>query len=114
MEKNGFDDYVDSMNKPGMADKVEYQAESIVSQTLLKDETGNVSLFAFDAEQGLSEHSAPFDAEVHILDGIAEIIIDGISHHIDAGKKIMMPANIPHALKANEQFKMLLVMKKTG
>ncbi len=75
---------------------------------------GNISLFSFDKGEGLSEHTAPFDAVVFIVDGTAEIIIDGNSNMLDAGETIVMPANIPHALKAVEQFKMVLTMIKSN
>ena len=89
---------------------VEYSSGSIVSKTLVKKDTGNITLFAFDKDQGLSEHTAPFDAMVHILDGKAGITIDGKTQNVSAGESIIMPANVPHALKAVEPFKMLLVM----
>lgn len=88
----------------------EYQEGAIVSKEILKKDTGTVSLFAFDRGQGLSEHTAPFDAMVSIIDGKAEVIISGKSHHLSAGEMIIMPANLPHALKANERFKMMLIM----
>ncbi len=88
----------------------EYQDGAIVSKEIFKKETGNVTLFAFDQDQGLSEHTAPFDAMVCILDGTAEIIIAGQSHQVKEGEMIIMPADVPHALKANERFKMMLVM----
>ncbi len=88
----------------------EYQDGAIVSKEIFKKETGNVTLFAFDQDQGLSEHTAPFDAMVCILDGTAEIIITGQSHQVKEGEMIIMPADVPHALKANERFKMMLVM----
>ncbi len=87
-----------------------YQDGSIVSKEVLKKETGTVTLFAFDKGQGLSEHTAPFDAMVCVLDGEAEIIISGKSYSVKAGEMIIMPADEPHALKANEPFKMMLVM----
>jgi len=89
---------------------VEYQDGSIVSKEILKKDTGTVTLFAFDRGQGLSEHTAPFDAMVCILDGTAEVIISGQSRQVREGEMIIMPADKPHALKANEQFKMMLVM----
>ncbi|MHC5067883.1 MAG: cupin domain-containing protein, partial [Planctomycetota bacterium] len=84
-----------------------------VSQTLLKQPGGNISAFAFAAGQGLSEHTAPFDAFVHILDGQAEITIDGATQTVSAGQALTMPANVPHALHAATAFKMLLVMIKS-
>lgn len=96
--------------KMELAAVVEYAAGSVVSKTLLKGESGNLTLFSFDALQGLSEHSAPFDASVLLLDGEAEIVIGGVSHLLKAGEFILMPANIPHALKAVTPFKMLLIM----
>ena len=78
-----------------------------------KARAGNVTLFAFDAGQELSEHTAPYDALVHILDGEAEVRISGVSYSLAAGDAILMPANEPHALKATKQFKMLLTMVRT-
>ncbi|MGM0644447.1 MAG: cupin domain-containing protein [Thermodesulfobacteriota bacterium] len=89
---------------------VDYSNGSVVSKTLLKKDIGNITLFAFDKDQGLSEHTAPFDAMVYILDGTAGITIDGKTQNVSAGEMLVMPANIPHALKAVEPFKMLLVM----
>ncbi len=91
-------------------DLVNYQEGSVVSRTLIKKKTGTVTLFAFDQDQALSEHTAPFDAMVYILDGKAEIIISGNSNILEKGNMIIMPANEPHALKAREQFKMMLTM----
>ena len=91
---------------------VEYQDGSIVSKEIIKKSTGTVTLFAFDKGQGLSEHTAPFDALVYILDGKAEVVISGESSDLKAGQIIIMPANKPHALKAAERFKMMLVMIK--
>ena len=93
-----------------LADMVAYQEGAVVSKTLLDKKTGTVTLFAFAAGQGLSEHTAPFDALVYIMDGEAEITIAGNNHHLAAGEMIIMPAGKPHALKALEKFKMLLIM----
>jgi quercetin dioxygenase-like cupin family protein len=93
-----------------LAALVEYQANSIVSREIVKKDTGNVTLFAFDEGQGLSEHTAPFDALVVVLDGAALITIAGTEHKLAAGQFIVMPAGKPHALKAPSRFKMLLVM----
>ncbi len=89
---------------------VEYQPGSIVSREILKKATGRVTLFAFDAEEGLSEHTSPFDALVQILEGEAEITIAGKPHRVREGELILMPANQPHALKALQRFKMVLTM----
>ncbi len=91
---------------------VSYQTGSIVSRTIIKKPSGNLSLFAFDKGQSLSEHTAPFDAIIQVLDGKAEVIIGGVSHHLECGETIIMPANIPHAVNATEQFKMMLTMIK--
>jgi len=91
---------------------IDYQEGSIVSKGLINKEKGTVTLFAFDKGQGLSEHTAPFDAFVYLIDGKAEITIDGKAHSVTAGESIIMPANKPHSLKAVERFKMLLVMIK--
>lgn len=93
-----------------LAEEVQYSSGSVVSKQVIKAQTGNITLFAFDAGEGLSEHSAPFDAFVQILDGKAEITIGGKLHNLVQGEYIVMPANIPHALKAVEKFKMMLVM----
>lgn len=89
-----------------------YQPGAVVSRVLLKKSTGNITLFAFGKDEGLSEHTAPFDAFVHILDGEAEITISGNVMILKKGEAITMPANEPHALKAVTEFKMLLVMIK--
>ena len=89
---------------------IAYFDESVVSKTLLKKEAGNITLFAFEAGQGLSEHTAPFDAVVYIVDGEAQITIGGETQTVAAGEMLVMPANIPHALHAAQRFKMLLVM----
>jgi len=93
-----------------LSDLLKYQADAIVSQEIVKKDTGTVTLFAFDKGQGLSEHTAPFDALVYIADGRAEIKISGKSSIVKKGEMIIMPANKPHALKAVEKFKMLLIM----
>lgn len=93
---------------------IEYTPSAVVSTHVLKKDTGNVSLFAFDKGEGLSEHTAPFDAIVEVVDGKAEIIINGASHFLESGEMIIMPANIPHALHAVEQFKMVLTMIRSG
>jgi len=98
--------------KFNLEQNVNYSTDSVVSKTLLKGESGNLTLFSFDKGQGLSEHSAPFDASVMILDGEVEITIGGKVNHLQKGDFIIMPANIPHALKGIEQFKMLLIMIK--
>lgn len=95
-----------------LEDLAAYQAGSVVSREIIKRPTGTVTVFAFDKGQGLSEHTTPFDALVHIIDGKAEITISGKAHLLKAGDMIIMPANEPHALKAVERFKMLLVMVK--
>jgi len=95
-----------------LASLVDYQDGSVVSKELIKKEKGTVTLFAFDKGQGLSEHTAPFDALVYIIEGKAEISISGKAHSLAAGETIIMPANKPHFLKAIERFKMLLVMIK--
>lgn len=89
---------------------VDYQNGSVVSKEIIKKDKGTVTLFAFDKGQGLSEHTAPFDALVYVFDGKAEVSISGKPFALKAGELIIMPANKPHALKAIERFKMLLVM----
>jgi quercetin dioxygenase-like cupin family protein len=89
---------------------VAYQEGSIVSKEIIKKATGTVTLFAFDRDQGLSEHTAPFDALVAVLDGEAEITIAGEPHHLKEGEMVIMPGGKPHALQAVKRFKMMLVM----
>ncbi|MEE4111463.1 MAG: cupin domain-containing protein [Desulfobacteraceae bacterium] len=93
-----------------LLEHVDYADGSVVSKTLIKKEIGNITLFAFDQGQGLSEHTAPFDAVVQILDGAAEITIGGQPQVVSAGQMLIMPANISHALQAKVRFKMLLIM----
>ncbi|MCF8052423.1 MAG: cupin domain-containing protein [Desulfobacterales bacterium] len=95
-----------------LTDGIAYAEDSVVSKTILKKESGNVTLFSFARGQGLSEHTAPFDAIVQVLDGSAEVRIGGEDRTVGAGNMIIMPANVPHALQAKEQFKMLLIMIK--
>jgi quercetin dioxygenase-like cupin family protein len=94
----------------GLPDLLKYQSDAIVSQEIVKKNTGTVTLFAFDKGQGLSEHTAPFDALVYIVDGKAEVMISGRPLVVKKGEIIIMPANKPHALKAAQKFKMLLIM----
>jgi quercetin dioxygenase-like cupin family protein len=93
-----------------MADLIEYHTGSVVSRTIIDRKTGTVTLFSFDKDQGLSEHTAPFDALVFVIDGEAEVTLAGKSDILKTGEMIVMPANKPHALKAIERFKMLLIM----
>ena len=95
-----------------IAEMVNYQEGSVVSRQITKADAGNVTLFAFDINQGLSEHTAPFDALVHIIEGEAEVTISGIPFRLNTGDAIIMPANEPHALKATKKFKMLLTMMR--
>jgi quercetin dioxygenase-like cupin family protein len=95
-----------------LTESVTFSTQSVVSKAVLKKQTGNVTLFAFDRGEGLSEHISPYDAMVHVLDGLVEIKIDGQRHLLKEGDAIIMPANIPHALKALERFKMMLIMIK--
>ena len=90
---------------------IEYQEGSVVSMEVIKKELGTVTIFAFDKGQGLSEHSAPFDAMVQIIDGEAEITLAGEPHTVKKGEMLIMPANVPHALQAvNGPYKMILTM----
>ena len=103
--------YTEELSKPfGFGDLIEYSPNSVVSKTIIKKTTGTVTLFSFDKGEGLSEHKAPFDALVQIIEGEAEISLDGKVNSLKAGNAMILPADIPHALKANEKFKMLLTM----
>ena len=93
-----------------LSDLVNYQDGAVVSRTLVTRSTGTITLFAFDEGQGLSEHTAPFDAMAHVLEGQAEIVISGKPLRTTAGEAVLMPANQPHSLKALSRFKMLLTM----
>ncbi|OHB76172.1 MAG: cupin [Planctomycetes bacterium RBG_16_59_8] len=93
---------------------VEYGEGAVVSRTLVQNDAGTITLFAFDKGEALSEHTAPFDAVVHLLDGEGEIVIGGRRHRVCRGEFIVMPAGVPHAVKAMKRFKMLLTMLRAG
>ncbi|WP_136523777.1 cupin domain-containing protein [Geomonas ferrireducens] len=93
-----------------LANLAGYQDGAVVSRTVIDKPVGTITAFAFDAGEGLSEHTAPYDAFVQVIDGEAEINIDGKAHNVTAGEIIIMPANRPHSLRAVKRFKMLLVM----
>ncbi|MBL7844443.1 MAG: cupin domain-containing protein [Cyclobacteriaceae bacterium] len=94
-------------------DLIVYQPDAVVSKTIIKKSTGTVTLFAFDKGQGLSEHTAPFEALVYLVDGKAEISVAGKPNVVSKGEMIILPANIPHSLHALQPFKMLLTMIKS-
>ena len=100
--------------KSKLAEMIDYKKASVVSRELINKKTGTVTLFSFDKGEGLSEHTAPFDAFVQIIDGEARIRISGKNHALKIGDIIIMPANKPHALKATKRFKMLLIMIKSA
>ena len=93
---------------------IKYQENAVVSREIIRKETGTVTIFAFDKGEGLSEHTAPFDAMVQVVDGKAEIIISGSKNVVKKGEMIIMPANDPHALNAIERFKMVLTMIRSN
>ena len=93
-----------------LASQIDYDDGSVVSKTLLDKKTGTLTLFAFDAGQGLSEHTSPYDATVYIIDGTAKLMIDGKEVQASTGEMVIMPANIPHDVQAEDRFKMLLIM----
>lgn len=95
-----------------MTEKVAYAEGSVVSKIIIRNERGNVTLFAFDKGEFLSEHTAPYDAIAQVLEGKGEVVIDGKSFELNVGDSIIMPANVRHAVNATEQFKMLLTMIK--
>jgi len=101
------------MTPRSINDSLSYQEDSVVSRELIHASTGSVTLFAFDKNQGLSEHTTPYDALVMITDGQAEVTVSGVKHEIKAGDMLLMPASNPHALKAIEPFKMVLIMIKS-
>lgn len=94
-------------------DLISYQKQSVVSRTLIDKEKGTVTVFSFDKDEGLSEHTTPYDALVYVYDGEAQITISGEPHEVKKGQTIIMPANDPHALRATTPFKMMLVMIKS-
>jgi len=96
------------------ASLVAYAQGSVVSRMLVNRDTGSVTVFSFDKGEGLSEHAAPFDALVHVLDGEAEITVGGLAHRVKAGQMLLMPHRVPHALKAVERFKMLLFLARVA
>ncbi|MCE8423085.1 MAG: cupin domain-containing protein [Candidatus Methanoperedens sp.] len=98
------------VNPITLKDYIEYSPGSVVSKTLKQNPAGTITLFAFDAGQGLSEHSAPFDAVVQVIDGDGHFIIGGEDHNLTDGQLIIMPANVPHEVRAEQKFKMLLLM----
>jgi len=93
-----------------MVGLVSYAVDSIVSKTILDKPAGTVTLFAFDKGQKLSEHTTPYDAVVQVIEGAGQVIIDGELNKVGAGEIMIMPADVPHAVIANEKFKMLLIM----
>ena len=93
-----------------LAEQVDYSDDSVVSKTLFSKKTGTLTLFAFDAGQGLSEHTSPYDASVYIVDGAAKLIIGGEEVRAQTGEMVIMPADIPHDVQAESRFKMLLTM----
>ena len=100
------------MQVKNLSDLVKYQENAVVSSEVIKKDTGIITVFAFDKGQGLSEHTAPFDALVNIIDGQAEVTVSGKLFTVKKGEMIIMPANKPHSMKAVEKFKMFLVMIK--
>ncbi len=96
-----------------LASLINYQDASVVSRTIIKKPSGSVTVFAFDKDEALSEHTAPFDALVNVIDGQAEITISAKTYLVKNNQSIIMPANKPHSLKAKERFKMVLVMIKS-
>jgi quercetin dioxygenase-like cupin family protein len=104
---------IESGNVFSAVNSIDYSSNSVVSKTILKKPAGNISLFSFDEGEGLAEHSSPHEAFVYILDGAAEITVGGKSHNVQQNECIILPANVPHALKANQAFKMMLIMIKS-
>ena len=96
--------------KVRLGSAVEYQVGSVVSRTIIESNAGTITLFAFDLGEGLSEHTAPFDALIQVIDGSAEVTISGEPHRLDSGESIILPAGEPHSLRAPQRFKMLLTM----
>jgi quercetin dioxygenase-like cupin family protein len=108
MEQKGLEKLVGQVVR--LIDLADYQEGSVVSRTIIDKKTGTVTFFAFDEGQGLSEHTAPFDAFVYVLEGEAEVVISGKPIRLRQGEMVIMPANQPHALRATKNFKMILTM----
>ena len=96
-----------------LSEMISYQDGTIVSKTLINKDMGTVTLFAFDKDQSLSEHTAPFDALLQVFDGEVDVVISDNKYHLKTGEMILMPANVPHAVMATEKFKMMLIMIKS-
>jgi quercetin dioxygenase-like cupin family protein len=104
-----------SIDSPvSLADLIQYQDGSIVSRALVKDKSGTVTVFAFAEGEGLSEHKTPYDALLSVLDGHAQVTIGGTDHTLSAGEILRLPANVPHSVQAEQRFKMLLIMIRSG
>jgi quercetin dioxygenase-like cupin family protein len=112
-EKDHLNEGESSVVQFSLENLTEYQKDSVVSKTIIGKKSGTITLFAFDKGQGLSEHTAPFDAFVYIVDGEASIKVSGKEISVKKGEMVILPANVPHSLYANEQFKMMLVMIKS-
>ncbi len=110
MDKDKAKKHVQDSEVFGVTGLVEYGEGAVVSRTIIKKSIGTVTLFAFDEGQDLSEHSAPYDALVNVVDGEGVVIIDGIEKLVSAGQLVLMPANIPHSVRADKKFKMILTM----
>jgi quercetin dioxygenase-like cupin family protein len=102
----------DHINKELLIDSINYQSSSIVSKQIIKKANGNITLFAFDKDESLTEHTSPFEAVVYVVDGVMEITIGGKPYQVKDGEILVMPPNVPHALKASIKSKMLLIMIK--
>lgn len=103
---------MDTINKEKLVDTIAYQDGSIVSKQIIKKTNGNITLFAFDKDESLTEHTSPYDAVVYMVDGEMEIRIGGTPYDVKAGEIIVMPPNVPHGLKATQKSKMILTMIK--
>jgi len=111
MTEKGSDSITSKVKR--LDDSINYQDGSVVSREIIRKSTGTVTLFAFDEGQGLSEHTAPFDALVYVVDGQVEVLISSKAYHLNQGDFVILPANETHALRALSKFKMLLVMIKS-
>jgi quercetin dioxygenase-like cupin family protein len=106
---------MEDFSKPfALSQSIDYARNAIVSKTIIKKPTGTVTLFAFDEGQELSEHTAPYDALVQVFDGAAEITVGGVVNTVSKSQSLIMPANVTHAVRAKEKFKMMLTMIKAG
>jgi len=111
---NGINPEVEKSRGLIIVEIIEYVPNAVLSKTIIKKSTGNISIMSFDTGEGLTEKTSPFDSFAQIIDGKAEIVIDGVSHFLETGQGIILPAHLPNIFRANERFKMIITVIKSG